>query len=272
MDAVSGRRSAIIGGVQETAPTPHGVMTPDGIRLATYEWGDPTAPTVFAVHGFASSAIMNWHDTAWTRDLVRAGYRVLALDQRGHGASDKPHDPSRYSMALLVADVLTVLDTYMLDEVLYLGYSLGARVGWQACLDLPERIERAVLGGIPDGQPLTRFDTDAARAFLDDGTPVGDRLTNAYVTMANRIEGNDLGALVALVEGMKDEGVQPEPANPPQQPLLLATGSEDPILDRSRALAEAAPQGSFAEIPGRNHFNAPVSHHFRRDGIAFFGA
>ncbi|MFT4122450.1 MAG: alpha/beta fold hydrolase [Microbacteriaceae bacterium] len=253
----------------DAPPAPRGVITTDGIRIATYAWGDPEAPAVIAVHGFASSAIVNWHDTGWARDLVRAGLRVVALDQRGHGLSDKPRRAEAYSMRALVADVLTVIDTYLLDEVSYLGYSLGARVGWQACLDLPERIGRAVLGGIPDGQPLTRFDTDAARAHLEDGSPVGDRLTNAYVTMANRIEGNDLGALVALVEGMKDEGAEPDPANPPQQPLLLATGSDDPILQRSRALARAAPHGSFVEIPQRNHFTAPVSHHFRRDGIAF---
>ncbi|MDM4763860.1 alpha/beta fold hydrolase [Galbitalea sp. SE-J8] len=254
------------------SPTPRGVIATDGIRLATYEWGDPDAPPVLAVHGFASSAIVNWFDTGWARDLDRAGMRIVALDQRGHGASDKPHRAEAYSMTQLVTDVLTVLDTYMLDEAAYLGYSLGGRVGWQACLDLPHRIPRAVLGGVPDGQPLTRFDTDAARAYLDDGTPVGDRLTNAYVTMADRIPGNDLVALVALVEGMKNDAVQPDPADPPRQPLLLATGTEDPIIERSRALADAAPLGAFVPIPARNHFTAPVSHHFRRDGIAFLAA
>ncbi len=105
-------------------------MSPDGLKLATYDFGDPDAPVVVAVHGFASGAVLNWHASGWTRDLVRAGYRVVALDQRGHGASSKPHDPAAYSMDLLVADVTTVVDTYLLDDVAFLGYSLGARVGW----------------------------------------------------------------------------------------------------------------------------------------------
>ena len=63
-------------------------MSSDGVAIATYEWGDPDAPTVVAVHGFASSAIANWHVTGWTRELTRAGLHVIALDQRGHGASD----------------------------------------------------------------------------------------------------------------------------------------------------------------------------------------
>jgi hypothetical protein len=64
-------------------------------------------------------------------------------------------------------------------------------------------------------------------------------------------------------------GVQPDPENPPQQPVLFATGSEDSILEKSRALAAAAPQGTFFEIPGRNHFNAPTSKDFRAAALEF---
>jgi pimeloyl-ACP methyl ester carboxylesterase len=251
--------------------TPLFVMSADGLRLATYEWGDPDAPTVVAVHGFASSAIVNWQDTGWVRDLTRAGFRVIALDQRGHGSSEKPREHESYSMALLIADLLAVMDTYMIDDAQYAGYSLGARVGWQAALELPERITRAVLGGIPDGDPLTRFRVDQARAFLAEGTPVDDRLTEAYLTMAGGIQNNDLTALVALVEGMQG-GVQPDPANPPGVPILFATGSDDRILEASRGLAAAAPNGSFFEIPGRNHFNAPTARTFRDAAVEFLSA
>jgi pimeloyl-ACP methyl ester carboxylesterase len=243
-------------------------MSPDGLRLATYSFGDEDAATVVAVHGFASGALLNWHASGWVRDLTRAGYRVVALDQRGHGASDKPHDPAQFTLELLVADLLTVLDTYMIDETALIGYSLGARVGWQAAIDLPDRVTRAMLGGIPDGDPLTRFRIEDARDFLEHGTPVDDRLTNAYLTMAGGIAGNDLGALVSLVEGMRG-GTQPDPANPPQQPVLFATGSEDSILEKSRALAAATPRSTFFEILGRNHFNAPTSRAFRDATLAF---
>jgi pimeloyl-ACP methyl ester carboxylesterase len=200
--------------------------------------------------------------------LGRAGFRVIAIDQRGHGASSKPHTPDAYTMPLLVNDLLDVLDTFLLDEALFVGYSLGARVGWQACLDLPDRITRAVLGGIPDGDPLTRFRTDQARECLETGTAPTDKLTAAYVKMASGIRGNDLEALISLVEGMRG-GAQPDPSNPPQQPVLFATGSEDAILEKSRTLASAAPHSEFFEIPGRNHFNAPTSKDFRDAALAF---
>jgi pimeloyl-ACP methyl ester carboxylesterase len=252
------------------APAPRYVISPDNVRIATYEFGDSEAPTVLAVHGFASSALVNWHATGWVRDLLRAGFHVIAVDQRGHGASHKPQRPDAYSMELLVADVLQVLDTFMLDEVDYVGYSLGARVGWQAANTLPTRIRRTVLGGIPDGEPLTRFRVDQARVFLSDTTPVEDRLTGAYLTMAGAIPGNDLGALVSLVEGMRGSP-QPGTGNAPVQQTLFATGSEDGILEASRRLAAATPSGSFFEIPGRNHFNAPTSRAFRDAAIRFLG-
>ena len=129
-----------------------------------------------------------------------------------------------------------MIDTYLIDEFVLLGYSLGARVGWHAALELPERLTRAVLGGIPDGDPLTRFEVEEARAFIAGGARSGDRLTMSYLDMAAGMPGNDLAALVSLVEGMRG-GSQPDPANPPQQPVLFATGSEDPILEASRRLA-----------------------------------
>ncbi|WP_420368870.1 alpha/beta fold hydrolase [Curtobacterium sp. L1-20] len=250
------------------APRPRAVMSPDGLRIATYDFGDPEAPAVVAVHGFASGAVLNWHASGWTRDLVRAGYRVVALDQRGHGASAKPHDPGAYSMDLLVADVTTVIDTYLLDDVVYLGYSLGARVGWHTAERLPDRITRAVFGGIPDADPMRRVRVDQAKAYLADGTPIEDRVTNGYLTMAGNVEGNDLEALVAMVEGMRGS-IEPTPTNAPTQPILMAAGSEDGIRDSAVRLAEAAPDASFFEIPGRNHFNAPTSRAFREAAIAF---
>src|SRR5699024_964237 len=118
-------------------PQPQYVMSQEGFRLATYTWGDEDAPVVIAVHGFASSCRDNWVNTGWVSRLVRSGFRVLGIDQRGHGASEKPHDAEAYTMDALVGDIEAVLDTYMIDPVVYLGYSLGARVGWHVASELP---------------------------------------------------------------------------------------------------------------------------------------
>ncbi|BDZ54132.1 alpha/beta fold hydrolase [Agromyces marinus] len=252
-------------------PKPKFIMSPEGRRIATYSWGDHDLPTVLCVHGFASSCRDNWVSTGWVRDLTRAGFRVLGVDQRGHGASDRPHEAIAYGMANFVADLEAVLDTYLIDTVAYTGYSLGARVGWQVAVQAPGRIERAVLGGIPDGRPLARMHLDQARAYAEHGTPIADPVTKSYVELAERVDGNDVRALVALAEGMRDGDADPDPADPPTQPILFATGTDDAIIEQSRALAEATPAGTFVEVPGRHHFNAPGSRHFRRAAVEFLG-
>lgn len=251
-------------------PPPQFVMSGEGRRIATYLWGDEGAPTVLCVHGFASSCRDNWVDTGWVQGLTRAGFRVLGIDQLGHGASDKPHEASEYAMDDLADDIITVLDTYLQGSVLYAGYSLGARVGWQFAVRHPEHVERAVLGGIPDGRPLARLQIEQARAYAEYGTPVEDPVTRNYVTLAERVPDNDLFALIALAEGMRGGDADPDVANPPTQSILFATGSEDAILERSRGLADATPHGSFIELPGRHHFNAPGSRVFREAAVEFF--
>lgn len=254
-------------------PDPVYVMSPDGYRLATYTWRGGDGPVVVAVHGFASSTRDNWINTGWVRDLTRAGYRVLAMDQRGHGRSEKPHDPREYRLSTLVADVEAVLDTYLVDTAFYLGYSLGARVGWEVAQALRPRIARVVLGGVPDGVPLNRLDLEQCRAYVEHGTPVTDRVTQNYVQLIERVGGNDLRALLAIAEGLRDSGAaDPDPAHAPDQPILFATGSLDAIIEGSKALAAACPQGRFVEIAGRHHFNAPGSRDFRRAALEFFGA
>jgi hypothetical protein len=63
--------------------------------------------------------------------------------------------------------------------------------------------------------------------------------------------------------------IDPDPSNAPASPILFATGSKDAIIEGSRALACAAPQGRFFEIPDRNHFNAPGSRAFKEAALAF---
>lgn len=250
-------------------PEPQYVMSTDGFRIATYSWGDPDGPVVLAVHGFASSARDNWVLTGWVRDLVTAGFRVLAVDQRGHGLSEKPHEPDDFSMELLVSDLENVLAVHLVDEFAYLGYSLGGRVGWHAAIELPHLLERAVLGGVPDGTPLGRIDLAQAHAYVDHGTEVTDPSTINYIRLAERVRGNDVRSLIALAEGMRFDDDAPDLGNPPGQRVLFATGEKDGILAQSRSLAERTPRGFFFEIPGRHHFNAPGSRAFRAAGLEF---
>jgi pimeloyl-ACP methyl ester carboxylesterase len=66
-------------------------------------------------------------------------------------------------------------------------------------------------------------------------------------------------------------GMGPDPADPPSVPLLVAAGDADPVASDSRRLADAAPLGTFLELPDRDHFSAPTSRVFRQGAIDFLG-
>lgn len=184
-------------------PEPQYIMSAEGYRIATYTWGDDADETVVIVHGFASSTRDNWVSTGWVRDLLRAGYRVLGIDQRGHGASDKPHDARAYGVRALVADIEAVLDTYLVDRAHYVGYSLGARIGWDLVQQREGRIERVVLGGVPDGIPLARLDLEQVRGYVRSGVFPEHTVTQNYIRLVERVPGNDVAALLALAEAMR---------------------------------------------------------------------
>src|SRR3981081_3411157 len=120
----------------------------DGVRLHYAVSGPEQGRPIVLVHGFASDYQLNWVGTRWQETLTGAGSRVVGLDCRGHGSSDKPHDPAAYSLEIMSADVRRLLDHLQIGVANYLGYSMGAKIGLQALLDFPKRLERAVLGGV----------------------------------------------------------------------------------------------------------------------------
>ncbi|WP_166999166.1 alpha/beta fold hydrolase [Paramicrobacterium fandaimingii] len=250
-----------------SAPDPRFIRSGD-VQLATYEMGEHDAPPVMLVHGFASSAESNWVLTGWTRELTRAGYRVIALDHRAHGRSGKPHEPAAYRMSIMRDDVFRVMDAYGITTAPWIGYSMGARITWYSALTEHDRVTRAVLGGIPKADPFARLDITQARNYTEMGLPMTDAVTRTYIEMAKEQGDNDLFALVALVDGLRED---PNASidNAPPHPLLIAAGSDDAIASEARVLAGDAPDARFLDLPGRTHFNAPTSGVFRRAAIEF---
>src|ERR1700716_3785671 len=120
----------------------------DGIRLHYEVHGNERGAPLVVVHGFASDYRLNWVGTRWQEALTTAGFRVFGLDCRGHGLSDKPHDRAAYAIGIMAGDVARLLDHAGIRTAGYLGYSMGARIGLQVVMDLPDRVSRAVLGGI----------------------------------------------------------------------------------------------------------------------------
>src|SRR5580692_5104517 len=129
-----------------------GTFTSGGLALA-YDDIQPDGEavgTVLLVHGFATSRAENWRRLGWYGAFERKGYRVVALDLRGHGESEKPHDPAAYGQSALVGDIVGLMDHLELRRVELLGYSMGSRLSLQTALSHSDRVSHLIVGGVGD--------------------------------------------------------------------------------------------------------------------------
>src|SRR5688572_17303871 len=101
------------------------------------------APVVL-IHGFTGDIERSWTNTGVLDDLKR-DYRVLAFDLRGHGHSDKPHDPRAYDEIGL--DAIRLLDHLRIEKAHVVGYSLGGIIALKLLTTHPQRFLSAVVGG-----------------------------------------------------------------------------------------------------------------------------
>ncbi|MFP3943517.1 MAG: alpha/beta fold hydrolase, partial [Alphaproteobacteria bacterium] len=158
----------------------------NGVRIAYDDAGEGRA--VILLHGFASSRVINWRSVKWYDTLTSHGYRAIALDQRGHGESEKLYDPQAYHPAEMGGDVIRLMDYLRIERAEIIGYSMGARVGLSILKRHPDRLRHAVLAGV--GENILGGDSNAeniARALeLDNPDAVADPVARDFRAFADR--------------------------------------------------------------------------------------
>jgi pimeloyl-ACP methyl ester carboxylesterase len=227
---------------------------------------------IVLVHGFASTAAVNWVQPAWVQTLTQARRRVIALDNRGHGASSKPHDPAAYHTRLMADDVHALLDRLGIARADVMGYSMGARITAFLALLHPARVRSAILGGLGirlvDDVGLPASIADALEApSIDDVT---DPMGRMFRTFAEQTK-SDLRALAACIRGSRQTlGV--EEVSRIAAPVLVAVGAKDPIAGSAHELAALLPHGRALDIPNRDHMLSVGDKVFKAGVIEFLTA
>jgi pimeloyl-ACP methyl ester carboxylesterase len=218
---------------------------------------------VLLIHGFASNIDMNWVATSWVRDLTAAGYRVVAIDNRGHGQSEKVYQPEGYSREIMAEDSRRLLDHLGVKRAHVIGYSMGARIAATLALAHPGRLGGLVLGGLGFNMVRAMAGTGPiAQALL---APSIDHVVNptartfrAFAEQTN----SDLRALAVCVRQIRDpvprEAISRIPA-----PTLVAVGTNDVIAGPARILADLIPGAEAFEIVGRDHMKAVGDRSFK---------
>lgn len=237
-------------------------FTSDGLELAYDDipaMGDPRG-TVVLVHGFASNRAENWKRLGWYAALERGGYRVLALDLRGHGQSAKPHEAEAYERSKLVADVIALMDRADLGRAHLMGYSMGAHLSLAIALEAPGRIDRLVLGGIGgrllgEGPPRATPAMSLSQALLaEDPAAISDPIQRGFRQFA-QMQGDDRQALAACAQG-RGGVVTRDDLQGLLAPTLVVAGTRDELAGDPQALANAIPGARSVALPGCDHFSA----------------
>jgi epoxide hydrolase 4 len=239
----------------------------NGVSLRVVEAGPRRGPLVVLLHGFPEFSY------GWRRQLpalARAGFRVIAPDQRGYAKSDKPPGIGAYRVEELARDVLGLIDEAGRERATVVGHDWGAAVAWWLGLVHPERLERlAVLNG-PHPAVMRRHLLTNPRqllrswyilAFQAPGLPERLLARDDYAVLARALRGGrrgtctaaDLarykeawaepGALTAMVNWYR-AAVRWTWSPPPRRrvpvPTLLLWGARDRFLGRELAAPSAA--------------------------------
>lgn len=234
-----------------------------GVRLHFIASGHGTP--VILLHGMMCKAA-DWSDRGITRSLNQAGYRAIALDQRGHGLSEKPHDTAAYGKEMAL-DIVRLLDHLQIKKAHLVGYSMGGNILVQLLALQPERFLSAILGGAAGRRNWTQADFEQCEkeaSDLEQGSRASQikRLNNGVPPSQEQIKeltmgDNDHKAMAALRRSnaqqvIHDKDLAPECVQ--HVPIYGIVGSDDPYHAKMQALQEEAlPNLEIALLDGATH-------------------
>jgi pimeloyl-ACP methyl ester carboxylesterase len=214
--------------------------------------GDP----ILLVHGFASTKNVNWVYPTWVSELRKNGRRVIALDNRGHGESEKLYDPAQYSIPLMASDVIALMDHLSIARADVMGYSLGGRMTAWLGLTEPQRLRSAILGGIgmamiDGGGPGENVARALEAPSLDD---VSDPVGRTFRAFADQTR-SDRRALAACLRGSRGP-MSTEQVAAIRVPVLIAVGTADEVAGSAAGLGQVIAGAEVLDIPNRDHMRA----------------
>ncbi len=228
-----------------------------GVKIHYHVEGD--GPPLVIQHGLTSS-LENWYAYGFVEELQK-DYRLILVDARGHGRSDKPHDPKDYDLKLRVSDILAVMDDVGVDKAHYMGYSMGGRIGFGLVLHALDRFHSLIIGGMgahnanTDVPPQSRIDL-LRQGIVHYVADTESKEGPMEAGRKTRLLENDPEALIAATTApMGTDGVV-ELLPGLDIPCLIYCGDADGFFPGAKATAEAIPNAVFVTLPGLNHGEA----------------
>lgn len=233
----------------------------DGVRIY-FEDDGGTGPPVLFTYGF-----MDPIPAARSLGIARAlesECRLIFVDHRGHGRSDKPHDQAAYALSTRVADIVAVLDALALQRAHFAGISWGARLGFALGEYAPERLTSLVLSANQpyawdESWPIVKAISEGIRGIQSGGmmSVLGwfEAYTGRQLLEPERswLLENDPDAIEAAWASALREGAVSEDLTRWQIPCLIAAGEKDDMYENALRSAAEIPGASFLSLPDQDH-------------------
>jgi pimeloyl-ACP methyl ester carboxylesterase len=239
---------------------------------------------VLLIHGFTADINKNWRAPGVIRGLLAKCYRVIALDNRGHGKSEKPHNPEKYGIEM-VEDAVRLLDHLKIKKAHIVGYSMGAIITAKLLTTHPDRFLSATLGGhggIKQGDDLSVPEKIADS--LDEGKGLGPLLAaltpkgkpKLSAEQAKQVSmvilaANDAKALAATARGLKELAVPQAKLKANTVPTLALIGELDPLKKGVDDLDGKLSNLKTVVIKGADHITAFAQPQFLKSLQEFLG-
>ncbi len=256
-----------------------------GVRIHYIVQG--TGEPVLLIHGYLGDVRMAWVESGIAGALAK-DYEVIALDNRGHGQSAKPHDPEAYGPKM-ADDAIRLLDFLKIRKAHVVGYSMGGRITVNLLGDHPDRLRSAVVGGAgwmdPKELDARRAGMNVLAESLEQGggvtslfialTPPGEKPPSpAQMEAINKsvLARNDPMALAAVARAIVSPQPPLEKIRANKVPVLALVGELDPRKDDAERLVKVMPNTELSIISGAGHMTAMRNPEFLKRVQAFLSA
>jgi pimeloyl-ACP methyl ester carboxylesterase len=239
----------------------------NGVEIAYEVWGQGSP--VLLIHGFASNAFVNWRDTHWVKVLNEAGHQVIAIDNRGHGQSEKLYDSTLYSAPIMADDAVRLLDHLKIAQVDVMGYSMGARICAFVAMNYSSRVRRGVFAGLASRMITGVGGAEEIALALEAGSAadVADRAARGFRIFADQTK-SDRRALAACIRSSRVK-VEAEALAAIRVPVLVVAGELDEVAGEVSGLTSVIPGSQGVVLPNRNHMNAVGDRGFKDAVLEF---
>jgi pimeloyl-ACP methyl ester carboxylesterase len=240
----------------------------DGVKI--YYEIEGEGPPVIMLHGFAANIESNWKSANWV-DYLKYDYKLILVDCRGHGKSDKPKHAAQYGEKIN-EDIVKLLDHLSIKKANFFGYSMGARITTDILLENQELFISAIIGGFPlhyskkrtkliGKVMMKKWIKGLKKADLNDVKNKNAQRFRKVISTYEDSKSQDLEALIYVLEGdiQRPDGIIP--TDPKRKkalkkihvPVLNVFGSEDRLAKDKSVLAQLVPGSCYIQIEGKDH-------------------